>query len=88
MTSVSPPDVAFPLPLPPQPYEPAPELLTLGRQAPVLRTALPGDKTGWLVTGYEQVRQVLIDPRFSRARMASGRELRGLELISASCARP
>jgi cytochrome P450 len=84
MTSASPPEVPFPLPLPQQPFEPAPELLTLARQSPVLRTVLPGNATGWLVTGAEQVRQVLVDPRFSRAAMASGRELRGLELISAT----
>jgi len=59
-------------------------MLTLGRQAPVLRTVLPGDTTAWLVTGYEQVREVLLDPRFSRALVASpDRELRGLELVTA-----
>jgi len=50
-----------------------------------LQTALPGNTTGWLVTGFQQVREVLADPRFSRALAARpGRELRGIELISAT----
>ncbi len=85
MTSVYPPVVGYPLPMSAIPIEPAPELLALARQAPVLRTSLPGNTTGWLVTGFEQVRVVLADPRFSRALAASpGREKRGIELISAT----
>jgi cytochrome P450 len=38
---------------------------------PVVQIQLPDGKTGWLVTRYDDVRQVLIDPRFSRAA-ASG----------------
>src|SRR5215469_7027252 len=85
MTSVSPPVVSYPLPALPVPIEPAPELLSLARQSPVLQTALPGNTTGWLVTGFQEVREVLADPRFSRALAARpGRELRGIELISAT----
>jgi len=85
MTSVHPPVVRYPLPRLAVPIEPAPELLSLARQSPVLQTALPGDTTGWLVTGFQQVREVLADPRFSRALAARpGRELRGIELISAT----
>jgi cytochrome P450 len=84
MTSVYPPVVSYPLPMSAIPIEPAPELLALARQAPVLQTSLPGNTTGWLVTGFEQVREVLADPRFSRALAASpGREKRGIEFISA-----
>jgi cytochrome P450 len=78
------PVIDFPFPQPPRPFEPAPEMLELARQAPVLRTVLPEGATGWLVTGFEQVRQVLVDPRFSRARLVSpDRELRGLDIITA-----
>ena len=85
MTSVHPPVVSYPLPRLPVPIEPAPELLSLARQSPVLQTALPGNTTGWLATGFQQVREVLADPRFSRALAARpGRELRGNELISAT----
>jgi len=87
MTSVSPPVVSYPLPALPVPTEPAPELLSLARQSPVLQTALPGDTTGWLVTGFQEVREVLADPRFSRALAARpGRELRGIELRRPSAA--
>jgi cytochrome P450 len=82
-TNTHPPVIDFPFPQPPRPFEPAPEMLELARQAPVLQTVLPGAVTGWLVTGFEQVRQVLTDPRFSRARLVdSGRELRGLDIIT------
>ena len=85
MTSVHPPVVSYPLPTAAIPIEPAPELLSLARQSPVLRAALPRDTTGWLVTGFQQVREVLADPRFSRAMAAGpGRENRGIEFISAT----
>ena len=84
MTSMPAPVVGFPLPTSPVPFEPAPELLALSRQAPVLRTVLPGNLTAWLVTSFEQVREVLVDPRFSRALVgSSGREKRGLEFVTA-----
>ena len=80
MNRVQHPVVTFPFPRSQRPFEPAAEMLAVGRQAPVLRVALPGGAAGWLVTGFEQVRQVLVDPRFSRALAASpDREKRGLE---------
>lgn len=85
MTSVNPPVVKLPFPRAPLLFELAPEMLELGRQAPVLRAELPDGTTGWLVTGFEQVREVLNDPRFSRALVAGpGRELRGLEVLISS----
>jgi cytochrome P450 len=85
MTSVNPPVVQLPFPRAPLMFELAPEMLKVGRQAPVLRAELPDGTAGWLVTGYEQVRVVLNDPRFSRAQVASpGRELRGLEVLISS----
>src|ERR1700736_5934951 len=83
MTTVNPPVIEFPFPPSPRPFEPAPEMLELSRQATVLRTILPGEVTGWLITGYEQVREVLVDPRFSRALLARPeQERRGIEVVS------
>jgi cytochrome P450 len=85
MTSVNPPAIQLPFPRAPLMFELAPEMLELGRQAPVLRAELPDGTTGWLVTGFEQVRVVLNDPHFSRALVASpDRELRGLEVLISS----
>src|SRR6266542_316990 len=52
--------IQFPFPSPPTLYHPAPEFASL-------REERPDGKTGWLVTRHADVRQVLIDPRFSRA---------------------
>jgi cytochrome P450 len=62
--------VPFPFPPPPSIFHPSPELKELQRSRPVVQFQLPDGKTGWLVTRYEDVRQVLIDPRFSRAAAA------------------
>ncbi|MFI5931964.1 cytochrome P450 [Actinoplanes sp. NPDC051494] len=48
------------------PFQQAPELARLRRDAPVARVRLPGGATGFLVSGHEQVRAVLGDDRFSR----------------------
>lgn len=45
----------------------------LRREEPVSRIRLPYGGDGWLVTRYDDVRQVLTDPRFSRA-VTVGRE--------------
>jgi cytochrome P450 len=62
--------VPFPFPPPPSIFHPPPELKELQRHRPVVRMQMPDGRTGWLVTRYEDVRQVLIDPRFSRAAAA------------------
>ncbi|MBP2323138.1 cytochrome P450 [Kibdelosporangium banguiense] len=49
------------------PGEPAPEFARLRETEPVVRVLLPTGDTAWLVTGYEDNRTVLSDPRFSRA---------------------
>jgi cytochrome P450 len=59
--------IAYPFPPPPSIFHPGPELQALQRDRPVAQFRLPDGKTGWLVTRYSDVRQVLIDPRFSRA---------------------
>ena len=63
--------VAFPLPPAPSLYHPAPRLAELRANQPVAEISFPDGSTGWLVTRYTDVRQVLIDPRFSRAAAAS-----------------
>jgi cytochrome P450 len=50
----------------------------------VAQGELPDGRTAWLVSGYEQVRQVFTDQRFSRALAgAPGRSLQGIELSAA-----
>jgi len=84
MSSTQPPVLTFPFPQSARPFEPAPEMLALARQAPVLQVRLPGGASGWAVTGFEQVREVLVNPRFSRALASSpDREKRGLEIVVA-----
>lgn len=59
--------ISFPFPPPPSLYHPTPELAEIRRNQPVARVTFPDGRTGWLVTSHADVRQVLIDPRFSRA---------------------
>ncbi|MDJ1642709.1 cytochrome P450 [Streptomyces sp. J15] len=54
------------------PTEPAPEpmhRLHFEAPGPPCRTELPGGTPAWLVSRYADVRQVLSDPRFGRARL-------------------
>lgn len=68
----------------PSPGEPWAEFSALLRGNPVVRAVMPDGSTNWLVSGYEEVRQVLIDQRFSRARaVAPGRALQGTEVFAA-----
>jgi hypothetical protein len=57
MTSRTQP-VKFPLPTPPVPYDIGPELHALSG-SPVTQVELPDGSTGWLVTGFSEVREVL-----------------------------
>ncbi|MFE3828672.1 cytochrome P450 [Streptomyces sp. NPDC059092] len=47
------------------PFDPPTELLEARRHGPLSRYTFPGGKAGWLVTGYDLIRTVLADPRFS-----------------------
>lgn len=58
----------FPLPVP-DPLEPAPAYAELRGTEPVAPVTLPTGHRAWLVTRYEHVRQVLADPRFSKAAL-------------------
>jgi cytochrome P450 len=85
MTSPSIPVVTFPLPRSPLPFEAAPEALEIARQSPVLRVEMPDGSSGWLITGFDEVREVLINPRFSRAKAISPERVqRGTDIAAAA----
>jgi cytochrome P450 len=63
--------------------QPLPEIRSLVGNRPVVRVELPDRSIAWLVIGYEEVRQVLVDQRFSRAAaVAPGRSLQGTEMFA------
>lgn len=83
MTS-QPIQVKYPLPQVALPYQASPELADLVEQGPVLKAELPDGSAAWLVTGFSEVRQVLVDQRFSRALATSpDRARQGVEVIAA-----
>ncbi|MEV4805435.1 cytochrome P450 [Nonomuraea sp. NPDC049421] len=48
------------------PLDPAPSLTALRAEQPIARLAVPEGAPGvWMITGYDLVRQILADPRFS-----------------------
>ncbi|MFC8275306.1 cytochrome P450 [Streptomyces sp. NPDC057271] len=47
------------------PFDPPAALVEARRHGPISRYTHPGGKPGWLITGYDLVRSVLADPRFS-----------------------
>ncbi len=66
------------------PGQPVPEVRGLSDGRPVFRAELPDGRTVWLVSGYENVRQMITDPRFSRARaVAPDRSRQGFEMFAA-----
>jgi cytochrome P450 len=70
----------FPFPPSPVPYDPGPEIRELMAKCPVNKVRLPDDSTAWLVTGFDEAREVMIDQRYSRALVfAPGRQLHGVE---------
>jgi cytochrome P450 len=76
--------IKFPPPAPVSPTDPTPEIFAQLKSCPVAQGDLPDGSTAWLVGGYEQVRQVFTDQRFSRAlAVAPGRSLQGIELSAA-----
>ncbi|MGW0801531.1 cytochrome P450 [Nonomuraea sp. NPDC002799] len=50
------------------PFDPPKELTEAREHGPISRFPFPGGHQGWLVTGYDLVRSVLADPRFSSRR--------------------
>jgi cytochrome P450 len=76
--------VKFPLPPSPVPYDTGPATRALAAERPVTRVELPDGSAAWLVTGFTEVREVLIDQRYSRAlAYAPGRTQRGVDVILA-----
>ena len=66
------------------PGQPVPEIATVGGGRAVFRAELPDGRIVWLVTGYENVRQMIIDQRFSRAlAVAPGPARPGFEMFAA-----
>src|SRR5262249_60105020 len=64
--------------------QPLPEIRRLVGNRPVVKVELPDGSFAWLVIGYEEVRQILVDQRFSRAAaVAPGRPLQGTEMFAA-----
>jgi len=83
VTSQSEP-IKFPLPPPPVPYDTSPHMRELAARCPVTHVELPDGSTAWLVTGYSEVREVLINQRYSRAlACAPDRPQQGLNVILA-----
>ena len=65
------------------PGQPVPEIRTISGGRPVFRAELPDGRIVWLVTGYENVRQMIIDQRFSRAlAVAPGQARPGFEMFA------
>jgi cytochrome P450 len=69
---------------PARPGQPVPDIRTISGDRPVFRAELPDGRIVWLVTGYENVRQMIIDQRFSRAlAVAPGQAQPGFEMAAA-----
>jgi cytochrome P450 len=83
--TTQPEPVKFPLPPSPVPYDTGPEMRALAAECPVTRVELPDGSAAWLVTGFNEVREVLIDQRYSRAlAYAPGRgTMQGVDMIIA-----
>ncbi|HEX6526855.1 MAG TPA: cytochrome P450 [Streptosporangiaceae bacterium] len=76
--------IKFPFPDPPSLEHPGPELRMLAEDGSVVAAELPDGTAAWLVAGFEEVRQVALDPRFSRtAPLAAPRTAQGEETFSA-----
>jgi cytochrome P450 len=76
--------IRLPLAAAPSPDQSVSQFRALLQNRPVVRVELPDGSTAWLAGGYEEVRQTLVDQRFSRAlAVAPGRLLQGTEVFAA-----
>lgn len=81
--SAEPEVMQFPPPPSPIPYDPGPELREASAKCPVTRIKAPDGSAAWLVTGFSEVREVLIDQRYSRALLfAPGRQRFGVDMAA------
>jgi cytochrome P450 len=72
------------IPAPASPKVSVPEFRALIKGRPVVLAELPDGSMAWLVSGYEEARQMAIDPRFSRAlAVTSDRAKQGFESFAA-----
>ncbi len=69
-----PESLTYPFPPAESIFHPSPTLSALQKSEPIARFSTADGRTGWVVTRYQDVRTVLVDPRFSRAE-ASNPEL-------------
>ncbi|MEJ2855617.1 MULTISPECIES: cytochrome P450 [unclassified Saccharothrix] len=60
------------------PFDPSTRLTEMGARGPVHQVTMGDGDTAWLITGHEESRAVLADPRFSSDRFRSERVLRKL----------
>jgi cytochrome P450 len=68
---------------PARPGQPVPDIATISGGRPVFRAELPDGRIAWLVSGYENVRQMIIDQRFSRAlAVAPSQARQGFEMFA------
>ncbi|SDS93703.1 cytochrome P450 [Actinoplanes derwentensis] len=58
--------LTYPLAPGPSIHHPSPQMTDLRNRCPVAPVTMPGDTPAYLVTRFADVRQVLVDPRFSR----------------------
>lgn len=58
--------ISYPLPPPPSIYEPPPQLVEYQRDQPVTQVVMADGTEAYLVSRYADVRQILVDRRFSR----------------------
>jgi cytochrome P450 len=66
------------------PGQPAADIGAISGDRPVFRAELPDGRIVWLVSGYENVRQMITDRRFSRAlAVAPGQARPGAEMFAA-----
>ncbi|MFC5823429.1 cytochrome P450 [Nonomuraea insulae] len=54
------------------PFDPPKELIEAREQSPISRLPFPDGHQGWLITGFDLVRSVLADPRFSSRKELMG----------------
>jgi cytochrome P450 len=60
------------------PFDPPADYRRIQQEEPVTRLAFPSGRVGWLITGYDDARAVLADPRFSSRREAGTNPVRAM----------